>query len=137
MRDERILFENIDSEGVTLIFGLTMLWALNDSKIEFSKHCFDRIRQRYTLPSKDSIFETIRHGKIIEFHVVGYSPRVLIRKQLHNQSRDLCVVLDINVGKVLTVFFNDSSDTHKTLHEELYNNELNVKNIINECIQHK
>ena len=134
MRDERILFENIDSEGVVKIFGLVMTWGMQPNNITFNKHCFDRVKQRYV--DKNSIYDTIISGKIIEFHVKGYSPRVLIRKRLKNQTKDLCVVLDIECGRVYTVFFNHSADKHETLRKELYLEEMNVNEVIDECIKH-
>ena len=65
------------------------------------------------------------------------SPRLLFRKQRGNQAIDICVVMDLISGKVITAYTNSSNDTHKTLHEEIYNDDLDVITVIQECIKRR
>ena len=102
-------------------------------EIEIAKHCFHRCKQRFV--KKSEVYDTIANGRIIEFHVKRGSSRVLLRKQCSNRLEDICVVLDIVHGVVITVYINASSDHHDTLREELYSKELDVHTIIKKCIE--
>lgn len=132
MRDERILFTQLQHKDFKKLRGIMKFWSSNTHKLTFAnRHVLERIRQR-DIKAKDVIL-TIKYGTYIEFHVVGNSPRVLIRKQREGTTDDICVVLEIKKGAVLTAYINKTSDTHETLREEEYNPELNVLQILGEC----
>lgn len=130
-RDERILFDRMRDEEQDYILLLLQRFAKFPDRISFIDHSMDRLYQKYIF--EDEVIETIQKGDIIELHIVNNSPRLLIRKSRTNQAKDICVVLDILSGKVITAYTNDSNDNHSTLREELYNDELDVITIVKEC----
>lgn len=127
-RDERILFNKMRDEEQTYILEILGFWTDFPNKITFIKHSMDRLYQKYIY--EDEVIETIQNGKIIELHIVNNSPRLLFRKQRGNQTIDICVVMDLISGKVITAYTNSSNDTHKTLHEEIYNDDLDVISVM-------
>ena len=134
-RDERILFNKMRDEEQTYILEILDYWIRNDINITFIDHSMDRLHQKWIF--EDEVIETIKHGAIIELHIVNNSPRLLFRKQRSNQAKDICVVMDVLSGKVVTAFTNDSNDNHSTLREEIYNDELDVITIVQECIKRR
>lgn len=132
-RDVRILWEDVRGEAVTTIFGLLMCYVMADSHITFKKHYNDRIRQRHI--SHDEIFDVLRNGKLIEVHFLGNRCTVLLRKQRRNKAEDLIAVFDIVKGEVVSAYINDSNDHHDTLREELYDKDLDVQGLLEECIK--
>lgn len=134
-RDERILFNRMRDEEQSYILEILNHWEDSPESITFIEHSMDRLYQKYIY--EDEVIETIKHGTIIELHIVNNSPRLLFRKQRSNQAKDICVVMDVLSGKVVTAFTNDSNDNHSTLREEIYNDELDVITIIQECIKRR
>ena len=134
-RDERILFDRMMDEEQAFVLKKLDYWTKFPKNITFIKHSMDRLYQKYIY--EDEVIETIQNGKIIELHIVNNSPRLLFRKQRGNQTIDICVVKDLISGKVITAYTNSSNDTHKTLHEEIYNDDLHVITVIRECVKRR
>ena len=134
-RDERILFDRMRDEEQGYILEILNHWEDSPESITFIEHSMDRLYQKWIF--EDEVIDTIKHGAIIELHIVNNSPRLLFRKQRNNQAKDICVVMDILSGKVVTAFTNDSNDNHSTLREELYNDDLDVITIVQECIKRR
>lgn len=133
-RDERILFSHMREEEIRTVEELLDdIRTLDD--LTFIDHSMIRLYQRYIY--EDEVFDTIKDGNIIEFHIVNNSPRVLIRKQRMKQSYDICVIVDIVTKTVVSAYLNQSNDKHKTLHEEIYNDDLDVCKIIKDCLKTK
>lgn len=130
-RDERILFDRMRDEEQDYILLLLQRFTKFPDRISFIDHSMDRLYQKYIF--EDEVIDTIKHGAIIELHIVNNSPRLLFRKHRTNQAKDICVVMDVLSGKVITAYTNDSNDNHSTLREELYNDELDVITIVKEC----
>ena len=131
--EERILWDDVEGEAVTTIYGLLMCYVLADYKITFKDHCKDRVRQRHI--SYDEILDTLQHGKLIEVHFLRNRCTVLLRKQRHNKAEDLIVVFNPVIGQVVSVYINASNDNHDTLREELYNKDLDVQKRLEQCIK--
>lgn len=122
-RDERILFTQMSLAEALYIYT-NHINNIRKAKLTFQDHSRDRLKQK---DIKDrEIIRTVRKGVPIEFHIVDNSPRVLFRLQRQNQTVDICVVVDILDGTIVTAFTNHTNDKHSTLHEEIYNPELDV-----------
>ena len=132
-RDERILFSQMNWDELLFINPMIEYWGQDTEQVRFVRHLLDRLRQKHI--TKEEVLNTITNGKYIELHIVNDSARVLIREQLPNRAKDVCVVLDIVTGTVVTAYLNDSNDHHKTLREELYDSNLDVIDILVECIE--
>ena len=124
----RKLFSQMSYEEIFYLWQLVKEWGDNTNKIKFAKHSMDRVRQKNI--TKSEVLETIASGACIELHIKGNSPRVLLRKQRWNQTYDICTVIDVFTGTVVTAYINSTNDTHDTLHEEIYDDELDVCSIM-------
>ena len=100
-------------------------------KIKIKSHGQHRGKQRFI--TEDEIMECIKRGMIIEFHQVNNQCRVLLRHRRPTTNADVCVVVNILSGKVLTAYTNKTYDKHSTLREENYDAELNVVAVILDC----
>lgn len=100
-------------------------------KLRIDEHTIIRGKQRYI--TNEEIFECIKKGYIVELHQVKKQCRVLLRYRRKNTTDDICVVVDILNGRIITAYTNNTNDKHATLREENYNSELNVIAVILEC----
>ena len=78
-RDERILFDRMRDEEQSYMLEILNHWVDSPTSITFIEHSMDRLYQKYIF--EDEVIETIKHGAIIELHIVNNSPRLLFRKQ--------------------------------------------------------
>ena len=122
-RDERILFTQMSLAEALYIYT-NHINNIRKAKLTFQDHSRDRLKQKDITDRE--IIRTVRKGVPIELHIVDNSPRVLFRLQRPNQTVDICVVVDILDGTIVTAFTNHTNDKHSTLHEEIYNPELDV-----------
>ena len=132
--ESRKLFSQMNFEEIYLMWDLVNDWGTRTNDIKFAKHSMDRVRQKHI--TKSEVLDTVASGKCIEFHIKGESPRVLLRKQRWNQTYDICVVIDILTGTVVTAYTNHTNDEHDTLHTEIYDEDLDVNSIMRE-LQYK
>ena len=63
----------------------------------------------------DDIKDALTHGKLIEFHKLKGTRRILVR-----DSSGTCLVIDLDTKKVITTYFNRSGDNHSTLKRDEY-----------------
>ena len=126
--ESRKLFSQMSLEEIYLMWDLVNDWGTRINDIQFAKHSMDRVRQKNI--TKSEVLETVASGRCIEFHIKGDSPRVLLRKQRWNQTYDICVVIDILTGTVVTAYTNHTNDSHDTLHTEIYDEDLDVSSIM-------
>ena len=131
-RDERILFTQM-SLAELLYIHTNHIKDIRQAKLTFKEHSMDRIKQKYI--GKKEVIQAVKYGKPIEFHIVNNSPRVLFRWQRPNQTWDICAVVDILTGVIITAFTNHTNDKHSTLHEEIYNVELDVISVMKGLIE--
>lgn len=100
-------------------------------KLSIGEHTVIRSKQKYI--SEKEIMECIQKGYLVEFHQVKKQCRVLLRLRRKNTTDDVCVVVDILSGRIITAYTNNTNDKHSTLREEKYNSELNVIAVILDC----
>jgi len=93
---------------------------IQNNRFTLNAYSRNRIAERNILEL--DIHRTIKYGNIIEFHYKKGSPRVLIRGKEIVKGESICVVLDIKVNCIVTVYKNCCADRHKSLHKELYSN---------------
>lgn len=88
--------------------------AIHDTNnYKLSKHCKEKIEQRHI--DITEIYKTIRIGKVIEYHYIDNSNRVLLRSKQHYQKRFICVVVDIKTHEVITVYPTSEDATLKPI----------------------
>lgn len=129
--DKRIAWKDMRGVDRDSVLWMLHCWRTIKSGITLSNYCSFRCKQRDITTTE--IYDTIDWGGLVEFHIKDGSPRVLLRR--HRCSyEDVCVVFDIMEGCVITAYTNDRTDTHVTL-GDIYTKDLNVKNILNKCIE--
>jgi len=95
----------------------------------FTRHSFDKKEQRGI--SNREIFRCIKYGDIIEFHYIKGQQRVLLRSNETVHNSNVCVVVDINTYEIVTAYRNTITDSHITLHTELYDSSYDLLSYIN------
>ena len=63
----------------------------------------------------EDITLALTHGKLIEFHRLKGTRRILVR-----DSAGTCLVIDLDTKNVITTYFNRSHDNHSTLKKNEY-----------------
>lgn len=99
----------------------------------FSNHCIRRTMQRRVRVS--DIMKTIRQGRIVEFHVVDDSLRVLLRGQANKQDKCPCVVLNVSTNEVVTVYHNYKYNHHQYSKHTLYTSELDICSLVKNILK--
>jgi len=78
------------------------------------QHFYDRATERHFV-IEDAV-EALQGGLVVEVHDDRKpSVRALVRSQ-----KGTCVVVELQSMRVITVYYNDPSDTHDTLNWNLY-----------------
>lgn len=96
----------------------------NTNKYIVSKHCKKRIAEKQI--NMDGIIKAIQHGKIIEYHYLDNSNRILLRSKEQYNNNHICVVIDIKSHEVITAYLNKTDDNHKTLFNFVYAGKYNI-----------
>ena len=100
----------------------------NDKPIDICYHAKKRMVEKGIEP-KD-IIEALKSFKIIELHLKDGDVRILIRGEATNDSnKNTCMSLSLSNMRIITVYQNCSTDSHKTLVRENYE-DFNVENIL-------
>ena len=97
------------------------------SKFIPTTYCNKRIIDRFIC--REDINKTIKNGKIIEFHYIDGSHRILLRGEEDRFHEALCVVLDLDNKNIVTVYYNSIIDNHNTLHKNLYTKDIDLKRL--------
>ena len=84
-------------------------------KTEFKITSYFKIRLAERGLSVTNIKNALTHGKLIEYHTLKGTRRLLVR-----DATGTCVVLDLDTKNVITTYFNHSNDNHSTLKSEEY-----------------
>lgn len=108
---------------------LTEILKKNSNKhIDICYHAKKRMVEKGIEP-KD-IIEALKSFKIIELHLKDGDVRILIRGEATNDSnKNTCMSLSLSNMRIITVYQNCSTDGHKTLIKENYE-DFNVENIL-------
>ena len=100
----------------------------SNKPIDICYHAKKRMVEKGIEP-KD-IIEALKSFKIIELHLKDGDVRILIRGEATNDSnKNTCMSLSLSNMRIITVYQNSSTDGHKTLIRENYE-DLNVENIL-------
>ena len=94
----------------------------------YTAYSIRRVMKRSIL-HKD-IRQAIKDGRVIEFHIVNSSLRILVRGRANRRKRCACVVLDITNNTIITSYENYKLDNHKTLNKSLYTKDIDVCSIV-------
>lgn len=70
--------------------------------------------------------ETLHHAEIIEYHIKDNSRRVLLRGTKPYKNHVVCAVFDIDVESLITVYWNETKDTHASLNPSRYNERIDI-----------
>ena len=100
----------------------------SNKHIDICYHAKKRMEEKGIEP-KD-IIEALKSFKIIELHLKDGDVRILIRGEATNDSnKNTCMSLSLSNMRIITVYQNCSTDGHKTLVRENYE-DFNVENIL-------
>lgn len=102
---------------------------IHNNCFKFNTYSENRIKGRNI--SEIDVMRTIKYGNIVEFHFKNNSPRVLVRGKEIVKGESICVVLDVRAMRVVTVYKNDFTDSHLTLHKELYRSNIDLMKYLN------
>ena len=99
---------------------LTEVLKKNSNKhIDICYHAKKRMEEKGIEP-KD-IIEALKSFKIIELHLKDGDVRILIRGEATNdRNKNTCMSLSLSNMRIITVYQNCSTDGHKTLIRENY-----------------
>lgn len=96
-----------------------------------SRHLIERLEERGG--NKNTVLETIKKGNLIEYHQRNGTSRILMRGTETYNNDVACVVFQFDDSKIITMYWNNKDDNHRTLKEEAYDEKLDViKMVIDE-----
>lgn len=88
--------------------------------VNYSRHAKQEAEtDKYGKINLPTVFDS-RNADLIEVTAEGDKPKIGLFKMPYDDTRDLCMVMEINKGKAITVFFNQKGDNHPTLNSSLY-----------------
>lgn len=94
-----------------------------NTNYKFTEYCIKRMFDRRL--NSHQVLTSMEKGQIIEYHRKGNEHRVLIRTNL-NVKEDLCIVLRLKKGLIITVFKNSKRDWHKSIDLKKYDSAVNI-----------
>jgi len=97
---------------------------LNNRNFSFSKHCIEKMKNRI---DNDQLEKTlymlkdlkVNYEDIFEYYHNGKNIFKIACRFQYNYIQDIILLISNN-KKLITVYFNNKSDNHKTLKAELY-----------------
>lgn len=92
---------------------LDLLTEVKTKKFQLTNH-FHQKQAKWGIPNSH-IITAKATGDLIEYHTLAGSRRVLLR-----DDRGICLVLDLDKFKAITVYLNSVSDNHATLKTSEY-----------------
>jgi hypothetical protein len=101
---------------------------INNNKFDYTYYSYIRLNER-EIP-ETSVEKTIKYGNIIEFHYKDGDARVLLRGRSNVDGYSICVVLSLSKKQIITIYKNEFMDNHDTLHNEIYNNKIDIMKYI-------
>jgi hypothetical protein len=102
--------------------------AINNNQF---KHTYYSYNRQYERDIEDlAVQKAIKYGNIIEFHYKDGDSRVLLRGATNSEGYSICVVVSLNKKEIITIYKNQITDNHDTLHNEIYNNKIDIMKYI-------
>ena len=89
------------------------------------------IRQTHKIILNREIRDTLKDYKIVEYHYKYGDNRVLIRSNKSFMKTNICLVLSLNRGEIVTAYDNSDDDRHETLDLKIYDRNLDIKKLLN------
>lgn len=96
--------------------------------LEKCQHCIDRMDEKRI--SSDEMMRVFSQFDIIEYHQKNNSHRILIRGKTNERGRNICLVVDIYTGSIVTTYANRFDDHHSTLRHEEYDWNVDLEKIL-------
>ena len=88
--EERILWDDVEGEAVTTIYGLLMCYVLADYKITFKDHCKDRVRQRHNKAEDLIVVFNPVIGQVVSVYInASNDNHDTLREELYNKDLDV------------------------------------------------
>lgn len=110
-------------------YELRRLYQLiNNNQFSYTDYSKDRLQTRKIKDSR--VQNVIKFGCIIEFHYKNGDYRVLLRSVERANSQSICVVVNLTEKQIITVYQNEITDNHDTLHNEIYDNRIDIMKYI-------
>ena len=120
-RKHYLQFKNSEKDTLTKL--------ISNNTYVMSPHA--TIRQTHKVILNREIRDTLKDYKIVEYHYKYGDNRVLIRSNKSYKHTNLCLVLSLNRGEIITVYDNSEDDRHETLDLKNYNRDIDIRNILN------
>lgn len=89
-----------------------------------TKYCKSKMEERNI--TTEDIYNAILVGEPVEYHKKGNESRILFRSILNKQKKNICCVVRLSDGKVITCYKNDFNDEHDTLNYSLYDESIDI-----------
>ena len=86
------------------------------SQWHFSPHFEDKSKTRRVNLTKEYAYKLIKDSKLIEFHTLRGSRRVLLR----HMSTGISIIVDLDAKVIVSVWRNELDDDHKNLDTSKY-----------------
>ena len=86
------------------------------SQWRFSPHFEDKSKARKVNLTKEYAYKLIKDSKLIEFHTLRGSRRVLLR----HMSTGISMIVDLDAKVIVSVWRNELDDEHKNLNTARY-----------------
>ena len=86
------------------------------SQWRFSPHFEDKSKTRRVNLTREYAYKLIKNSKLIEFHTLKGSRRVLLR----HMSTGISIIVDLDAKVIVSVWRNELDDDHKNLDTSRY-----------------
>ena len=84
-----------------------------DVKLKFNPYTLRRLEQRDI--TKAEVLNTVKNGTLIEYHTLKEDRRILLR-----DVNGVCIVLNLDGGRIITAYRNNIDDNHKYINKKSY-----------------
>lgn len=107
-----------------------LLKAIAHGKVSISDHALNRLKT----VSKVQVYDALWTGRVIEANVTRGEFRLLVRGSrtisIYDQGikkfANICAVVDVKSGRVITIFLNESGDNHSSIDMSRYDATLDI-----------
>jgi hypothetical protein len=86
------------------------------SRWQFSPHFEDKSKARKVKLTREYAYKLIKDSKLIEFHTLKRSRRVLLR----NMPTGISIIVDLDAKVIVSVWRNELEDDHRNLDTSRY-----------------
>lgn len=120
MEQRRKHFTQMSADEIAVLFT-----AVRSQKFAFTSIPHANLRRNEKAITEANVLAALSYGTVIEVHNnIANELRVLVRGKVAGNF--VCVVVSLNPRKVITMFWNDANDHHKTLDKSAYKWDTNI-----------